>query len=201
MVLSRTFRVLVLAVLFGAAISYLKGIGPGLRSDVGNLSAPWLVLPFLASLGATSLSRGSAMGLITSTLALAGFYAVQTLMLQDHLGNGGFLRELPFEMSANRIYLLAGVATGPVLGVFGAWFGGAHRQWTWAVVGGLLVGEICVVALVQGHQLLPAPLYFRWGVDHWTAYWLELAGGLAVIIGAWFRRHRLTGDVRRGVDR
>ena len=54
-------------------------------------------------------------------------------------------------------------------------------------VGGLLVGEICVVALVQGRQLLPPPLYFKWGVANWTAYWLEMACGLAIILTAWSR--------------
>jgi hypothetical protein len=180
-------RILALAVLFGAVASGVKGFDAGLRGDLGNLSAPWLLLPFLASLSSRSLVRGGLVGLTASAIALVGFYVVQTFMLQGHLGGGGYFRELVVEVEANRIYLLAGAATGPVFGALGAWFGRTYRRWTLVPVGGLLVGEICVVALVQGRQLLPPPLYFKWGVANWTAYWLEMACGLAIILTAWSR--------------
>jgi uncharacterized membrane protein len=197
-VVPRPIRILVMAVLFGAVASYVKGLDAGLRGELGNLSAPWLLLPFLASLRCRSLVRGALVGITASVIALVVFYAVQTFMLQGHLGGGGFPRELVTEIGANRIYLLAGVATGPLFGAVGAWFGRTYRVWTWAAVGGLLVGEICVVALVQGHQLLPAPLYFNWGVDSWTAYWLEMACGLAIILVAGSFEHFMRGKERRG---
>jgi uncharacterized membrane protein len=175
-----------MALLFGVVASYVKGLDAGLRGELGNLSAPWVLLPFLASLRCRSLVRGALVGLGASAIALVAFYAVQTLMLQGHLGGGGYLRELAVEVGANRIYLLAGVATGPAFGALGAWFGRTYRRWTWVAVGGLLVGEICVVALIQGHQLLPPPVYFNWGVNNWTAYWLEMACGIAIILTAWF---------------
>jgi hypothetical protein len=197
-VLSRPVRILAMALLFGVVASYVKGFDAGLRGDLGNLSAPWVLLPFLAALSCRSIVRGAWVGLTASVIALVGFYAVQTFMLQGHLGGGGYLRELVTEVRANRIYLLAGAATGPAFGALGAWFGRTYRQWTWVAVGGLLVGEICVVALVQGQQLLPAPLYFKWGVANWTAYWLEMACGLAIIVAAWSFERFMRGKEHRG---
>ena len=115
---------------------------------------------------------------MTSTLlALLGFYAALTGILMDHLGEGGYLRHFVVEIGANRIYLLAGLVTGPLFGALGAWVGKRFRRNVWLIVGSLIAGEIAVVALVQGHELLPAPLYFEWSVDDWAPYVAEFALG------------------------
>jgi hypothetical protein len=190
-------RVLLLSAAFGVAAALLKGDSPGLRGALGNLSAPWLLVAFLAALGCGTLLRGLVVGTAATVVALVAFYVTATLVLAGHLGGGGFAVELSKELAANRIYLLFGLVTGPLLGVSGAWVGRRHRDLTWLVVGGLLAGEIVVVALVQGRELLPAPLYFRWGVDDWTAYLAELACGLAVlgvaVVALWRRRAQPTG--------
>jgi hypothetical protein len=46
-----------------------------------------------------------------------------------------------------------------------------------------------VVALVRGHQLFPAPVYFKWGVDDWTPYIGESIVGAMVVMAA-LRRKR-----------
>ena len=188
---------LLLSVAFGVASALVKGDSPGLRGALGNLSAPWLLVAFLAALGCGTLLRGLVVGTAATVVALVAFYVTVTLVLAGHLGGGGFAVELSKELAANRIYLLFGLVTGPLLGMSGAWAGRRHRDLTWLVVGGLLAGEIVVVALVQGRELLPAPLYFRWGVDDWTAYLAELACGLAVlgvaVVALWRRRAQPTG--------
>jgi hypothetical protein len=55
-----------------------------------------------------------------------------------------------------------------------------------------------VVALIQGHQLLRAPLYFNWGAANWTAYWLEMLVDFAIILVAGSFERFLRGKKLRG---
>jgi hypothetical protein len=66
----------------------------------------------------------------------------------------------------------------------------------WLVVGGLVAGAIVAVDLLQGHELMPAPLYFVWGVDDWTPYVAEAIVGVAITVAArWHRSaHRSGGQ-------
>jgi hypothetical protein len=184
---------LLLAAGFGVAAGALKGNNVGLRADIGNLSAPWLLVAFLPALRCRSAGRGALLGLVSTLLALAVFYLTLSAILMGHLGGHGYIGDLLVEIRANRIYLVAGMVTGPLLGVLGAWVGRRHPARAWLVAGGFTAGEIVVVALVRGRQLLPAPLYFKWGVDNWTPYVAECACGAVVIIAAglrngWWRR-------------
>jgi hypothetical protein len=185
----RLLGALALAALFGVVAGLVKGNDPGLRGAVGNLSAPWLLVGFLPALRSRTLLRGAATGLAATLVALAGFYAVLTVVLAGHLGGGGPVRELLVEVRANHLYFLAGAVCGPLAGAAGAWLGRSRGPATaWVVAGVLLATEVLVVALVQGRQLLPAPLYFRWGVSDWRAYVGEAAVGLAVLAAVWWRR-------------
>jgi hypothetical protein len=182
---------LLLAAAFGVAAGVFKGNESGVRGAIGNLSAPWLLVALLPALRCRTLPRGALMGLVSTLVALVGFYAALTAVLAGHLGGHGFLAELRVEAEANRIYFLAGVVSGPVFGAVGAWVGRRHPQSVWLVVGALVASEIFVVALVQGRQLLPAPLYFAWGVGDWTPYIGESMVGVAVVLAAlWRRRSR-----------
>lgn len=54
----RLLPIVLSAAVFGVAMSVLKGTDTGIRDDVDNLSAPWLLLPFFA--GAAGRGRGPA---------------------------------------------------------------------------------------------------------------------------------------------
>jgi hypothetical protein len=176
-------------VLFGVLAGLVKGDDTGLRAQLGNLSAPWLLVALIPASGCRTVLRGACIGLLCTGVALLGFYATLTVVLAGHLGGGGFARELLVEVEANRIYFLAGMVTGPVLGAAGAWLGRRHRGTVWPVAGALLAAEIVAVAGLQGRQLAPPPLYFVWGVTHWTAYVAESLLGLLVLgFALWHRR-------------
>jgi Family of unknown function (DUF6518) len=185
----RVVHCLLLATVFGVAAGLCKGDSTGFRANVANLSAPWLLVAYLPALRAGTPLRGALAGLVSTLGALTGFYATLTVVLAGHLGGGGYVAELLVESEANRIYFLAGMVTGPLLGAVGAWVGARGGRAPGAVAGALVAGEIVVVALVQGRQLLPAALYFRWGVDDWTPYLMESAVGTAIALIALFR-HR-----------
>ncbi|MDX6326095.1 MAG: hypothetical protein QOK15_2449 [Nocardioidaceae bacterium] len=182
------------AVLFGITMAVVKGDHPGLRGAIGNLSAPWLLVAFLPALRCRSAGRGAVTGLTSTVAALAGFYATLTVVLAGHLHGGGYLRELAVETSANRIYFVAGLVTGPLMGVLGAWVGTRYPAAAAYVVGGLVATEAAAVALVQGHQLAPPPFYFSWAVDDWRPYLAETLIGVLVLGAAlWRSRRRVSG--------
>ncbi len=188
----RVVTVLLLPAVFGIVMGLFKGDDAGLRSGIGNLSAPWLLVALLPALRCRTMWRGALVGFGSTMAALAGFYAALTVVLAGDLGGGGQVREFLVEAGSNRIYFLAGMVTGPLLGVIGAWVGNRHHSVWVLVVGCLVAGEIAGVALVQGLQLAPPPLYFRWGVDDWTPYIGESLLGLAIIVAAVARRRPRT---------
>lgn len=147
--------VLLVAAVFGIVTAAFKGDNPGLRSAIGNLSAPWLLVAFLPATLFGRLLVGVLMGLVSTLVALAGFYVTLTVVLAGHLGGGGPVREFFVEAGANRIYFVAGLVTGPLFGALGAYVGRRHRSVLAFVVGGLLAGEIAAAALLRGHQLAP----------------------------------------------
>ncbi|TWP33210.1 hypothetical protein [Leekyejoonella antrihumi] len=75
----RGFTVMLLlggSTLFGVLFAVLKGTGGGWHMVLGNLSAPWLVLPIAA--GAVASRRSVTSGLVgglAALLSLAAFYA------------------------------------------------------------------------------------------------------------------------------
>jgi Family of unknown function (DUF6518) len=194
-VTSRVVSCLLLAAAFGIAAGLFKGNSTGLRADIGNLSAPWLLVAYLPALLAATPLRGALVGLVSTLVALAGFYATLTIVLAGHLGGGGYAAEFLVESRANRIYFLAGVVTGPIFGALGAWAGARGRSAAGAVAGVLLAGEIAVVALVGSRQVLPPPLYFRWGVDDWLPYVVESAVGVLIVVIAVYRHRRRSAIV------
>ena len=188
----RMLTVLMAAAAFGVLAGAFKGNETGLRAGMGNLSAPWLLVAFLPALRCRTGLRGAVVGLLSTFVALVGFYATLTIVLSGHLGGGGYLRELVIEGQANRIYFLAGLVTGPLFGAAGAWIGRRHPSVGWLVVGGLAAGEIVGVALLQGRQLAPPPLHFVWAVTDWTPYVAESLLGVGILVVAlWRRRFRM----------
>ena len=70
---------LLLAAPFGAVAGAFKGNDPGLRSGIGYLSAPWLLIAFLPALQRRRARLGALTGLLSTLVALVGFYAALTL--------------------------------------------------------------------------------------------------------------------------
>jgi hypothetical protein len=189
----RTLGLVLAAIAFGVVAGVVKGDSAGLRSDIGNVSAPWLLVGLIPAAWSRSVGRGIAMGTVCSLAALLGFYATLTVVLSGHLGGGGYLSELRVELDANRIYLLAGVGSGPLCGAWGARLARSRRAWLWLAAGALLIGEVIAVAALNGRQLMPAPLYFSWTVSDWPVYIAEGVAGLTVAAAAaWSLRARAT---------
>ena len=145
----RLVTVLVGAFAFGVVAALLKGqSGDGralvsqVRSELGNLSAPWVLIAWVAGTRTDRIWRGALLGLAATLVALVGFYVVSGIV--EEMGNDVVSSSLRW-ISANRVYFEAGIVSGPVFGAFGAWWARRRSPSALVVVGLLLLGEPLVL--------------------------------------------------------
>jgi hypothetical protein len=180
--------ILAVSVVFGVVMAWIKGNGAGLSDAVGNISAIWLLLPFLA--GATADGRrvvvGALFGLLATLAALTGFYFAESFVLD--LGQHPWLTDLSLTMGAITYYAEWGLITGPIFGALGLWW---RRRRSVAAAG--LIGAVFVLEpmawwlydmRIGGGSAYPVPGY--------PALWLsEIAIGVGcfVLLRRIARRH------------
>jgi uncharacterized protein DUF6518 len=206
----RLARVLVVAFAFGLLAAWAKGPGgvhalAEIRSALGNLSTPWLLVAFAAGAMRSRLGAAALVGLLATTVALTGFYLLGSLV-QD-LGGHGFAADLRLELAANRGYLEGGLITGPLFGALGAWWRQRRTLHASALAGVLLMAEPLILLLLgmfgPGHVLGAAqglPMVVRlvpgWGLSPdssriaMAVYAGEFVVGLGVLLLASIRRPR-----------
>jgi Family of unknown function (DUF6518) len=176
----RFLVVLVGAFAFGLFAAWAKGQNTDaltllsrLRADLGNLSTPWLLVPFAAGLVVPHRWGSAVAGFAATMAALVGFYLLTTLVID--LGGHGFVADFRKELLANRYYLEAGIVTGPLFGALGGWWKRSSRLPWLLLVGILLVAEPLVLfgmdALgavgITSANHLPGPLILLsgWGLS------------------------------------
>ncbi|MFL5961729.1 MAG: hypothetical protein ACJ757_02385 [Gaiellaceae bacterium] len=159
---------LVLAALFGGGDQYLGSLAwHPWAADVSLLSAPWLVLPFLAGATQRDPRRAALLGFACTASALAG-YGLMTLSPVEsaHLS---VATAAAFVRSESPV-IVGGLFTGPLFG----WLG---QRWR---VDGAWVGALATAALVCLEPLARVPagdaIRFR---PVWMA---EVAVGIALAI-------------------
>ena len=165
---------------FGAADQYL-----GSRSALGawvaavsGMSAPWLVLPFVAGMSQERRDRAIALGLVVTIAALAGYFA----MTYSPLENVPIARFAPgigrlVISGYNPLWILGGLVSGPLYGYLG------HR---WRVapswIGSAVVtAALCLEAPARRLVGMPTGPGLVWGVE--VAVGVAAAGafGLAIV--------------------
>lgn len=173
---------LLLAAAFGAGDQYLGSLtgsghvwAAGWSSDISLLSAPWLVLAFVAGTTQRDPRRAALLGLACTYVALLG-YGVMTLTPVEN-AHLTFTTLRGFVVS-ERIVFFGGIVTGPLFG----WFG-----WRWRnrrAIGGALVtaAALCLEPLVR--RASANTIRYR---DVWLA---EVAAGLVLAAAALVRRPR-----------
>jgi hypothetical protein len=184
---------LVLSAIFGAADQYLGSLPGSHRwagqmpwmTDVSLLSAPWVLLPFLAGASQREPRRAALLGFACTLAALAG-YALMTLSPVEHAeltarSFAGFVR------SSDRV-IVGGLVTGPLFGWLGyRWH--ARRAWLGAL---LVAAAFCLepLARVSAAQEIRVR----------TVWMLEVAVGLAfaAYVALATRRTRAAAPATRG---
>jgi hypothetical protein len=162
---------LFLSAAFGAGDQYLGSLtgsghpwAAGWSTDISLLSAPWLVLPFVAGATQRDSRRAALLGLACTYAALLG-YALMTLSPVEHAHLS--VATIRGFVVSERSVLIGGIVTGPLFG----WFG---RQWrTRRAIAGALVtaAALCLEPLARRATI--DPIQYR---DVWLA---EVALGLA----------------------
>lgn len=118
------------AVAFGAADQYLGSrIALGAwAASVSGMSAPWLLLPFVAGMTQTERRRAALLGLAATLFALAGYFAM-TLSPWEGVPLGRFPADLLALVHSNLRNLVGGFVTGPLFGLLGRRWR-TRRSWT-----------------------------------------------------------------------
>jgi hypothetical protein len=136
---------LVLATVLGGGDQYLGSLSryPAL-TDISLLSAPWLLMPFLAGCTQREPKRAALLGLGCTYAALLG-YGVMTLSPVEgaHLN---LATVTAFVRSESPVFV-AGVMTGPVFGWFGQRWR-VRRAWLGALV---TAAALCLEPVARSH--------------------------------------------------
>ena len=174
---------------FGAFESVLKGNGPGVRDGIGNLSAPWVVLPMLAGVAVAErrIVYGAAIGLMTTSVALAGFDLSNAFVLD--LGHRSTVQHIGLTLNIGNAWLKAGVLSGPAMGALGAWISRRGRFAVAAIGAGIVLLEPLAVYLAY----LASNGAFAGGDGNWNGVYAgEIAVGVITTAALWwFRKAKL----------
>jgi Family of unknown function (DUF6518) len=191
--MKRTISVMIGAVAFGVIAAILKGNDAGVRDSIGNISAPWLLLPFFAGRTQRGVLRGAAIGADACLLACVGFYAAESIVLD--LGPHSWLTDLQLAVRAGRQYFLAAIICGPLFGVLGAAQPRWRRVLTAGVVGLTLIGEPPAVFLWLARTgVAPSDTGM---VTAYPILWIgEMVLGLALMIVVTLRSYGSLGRSR-----
>lgn len=156
-----------LGLAFGLGVAVLKGDGGGLRYALGNVAAPWLIIPLFAGRSCRTRIRASLLGATVTVASLAGFYAWSSFAY-DLVNSHTRMNNLSF--------VVVGCAAGLVCGATGY---GSHAVpgLAQAAVGFILVGEPVVLLALQNVHGATVTESFK-GVKV-----AEIAVGIAVL--AW----------------
>lgn len=180
------------AAAFGAADQYLGtvrflvefGRWPSTASQV---SATWLLLPFLAGCTQRSARSSAAIGLVSTQVALLA-YALMTVSPFEGVALAAAPSAFAAMAAANMVYVLCGLVSGPAYG----WLGFRWRTARSPVAAAFVIGALCLEPFVRatvGRRYDPAVV---WQVE--IALGIAVAIGFATMIAA--RRRALPADRR-----
>lgn len=156
---------LVLSAAFGAGDQYLGSLAHHPWGAVRSLSAPWLVLAFLAGATQRQPRRAATLGLASTYAALCGY----GLMMLSPVGTHHLTLTAAWAYLGNeRNVFLASLVTGPLFG----WLGWRWRSGS-AIAGALVIAAaLCLEPLVR--RVTVKPIRFL------DVAVVEVAAGLAV---------------------
>lgn len=152
---------------FGAADQQLgtltAELGPW-TSTAAQMSAPWLVLPFLVGITQQHPRKAAVLGLVVTASALVGYFAMTYSPVEIHPWTfdrftSGFVAVTT--SGYNPFYILGGLVTGPLFGLLGQRWR-LRRSWVSAA---MVTGALCLEPLARwasGQLMPPAPV---WAVE------------------------------------
>jgi hypothetical protein len=168
----------ILGLVFGAGDQYLGSMSwvGSWAATAAQVSAPWLILPFVIGTTQQRSRRAAMLGLVVTVSALLGYFAMTYSPMETHPWTSArFLAGMVAVTTRgwyNPLYILGGVVMGPLFGVLGQ----RWRVRRWWVSAAIVAGALCmepVARFATGQLAPPAPV--------WT---IEIIAG--AIVGALF---------------
>ena len=162
----------VAGLLFGAVDQFLGTIHFGPWGwTVSGMSAPWLILPFLAGMIQEHRRRAMTVGLVVTMAALAGYFAMSNSPMEGVPLDRFWGRVVTMVSTGyNPLWIVAGIATGPLYGFLGHRWRVA-RSWISAV---LVTSALCFEPLARKFAGMLSGPPLVWGA--------EVAVGTAVAV-------------------
>jgi hypothetical protein len=179
----------------GAADQFLGSrsgtLGPW-AATAAQVSAPWLIVPFLLGVTQPRARRAAALGLIVTLSALLGYFAMTYSPIEIHPWTFHRFTEgmvaITIRERYNGLYILGGLVTGPLFGLLGQRWR-VRRSWVSAA---LVAGALClepVARWIVGQLMPPAHV---WGAE--VASGAVLAAVFAYGLITWRRTSRLSSE-------
>jgi uncharacterized protein DUF6518 len=137
----------VAGLIFGAVDQFLGTLHFGPWGwTVSGMSAPWLILPFLAGMTQERRRRAMTVGLVVTMAALAGYFAMSHSPMEGVPLDRFWARVVTMVSTGyNPLWILAGIATGPFYGFLGHRWRVA-KSWISAV---LVASALCFEPLAR----------------------------------------------------
>lgn len=142
---------IVLGFMFGAIDQYLGTVHVTSRLGwwtitVSGMSAPWLILPFLAGMTQQRAKRAVAFGTVVVLSALAGYFAMSNSVFESVPVANLWPRTVRMATTdANLLWIVGGLVTGPIYAYFGHRWRVA-RSWVGAA---LVTAALCFEPLAR----------------------------------------------------
>jgi Family of unknown function (DUF6518) len=180
----RLAPVVLAALVFGVLVAAIKGQDAGARDALGNTSAPWVLVPFLAGTRYARLRSGALAGVAATLAAFLGFYLAEAAILD--LGPHPWYVDLKLTVGSLNLYEKWGVLSGSIYGALGALWASRSVIVAPIAVGLAFIAEPLIVLLlwragIWSRQLLDYP-------SMWIAEVLIGVGGIALVAARARRR-------------
>jgi hypothetical protein len=155
----------ILGLAFGAADqqlgSHVATLGPW-AATAAQVSAPWLLLPFLIGVSQRRAPRAAVLGLVVTMSALLGYFAMTYSPMEIHPWTFDRFTAGMVAVTTrgwyNPLYILGGLVTGPLFGLLGQRWR-VHRSWVSAAI---VAGALCLEPLARwaaGQLMPPGPVW------------------------------------------
>jgi Family of unknown function (DUF6518) len=172
----RQLGLLLLAgLLFGVLVAAVKGQDVGVRDALGNTSAPWVVVPFLAGTRYARVWQAALVGVATTLAALCGFYLAEAAILD--LGPHPWTTDLRLTLGSGQYWVTWGLLSGSVYGALGGLWASRWLPAAAIAVGLAFVAEPLIVLVLKR-----ADIWGGGGLLDYPWMWItEIAIGLCAI--------------------
>jgi hypothetical protein len=159
-------------------VAVIKGQDTGVRDALGNTSAPWVLVPFLAGTRYPRVWHAALVGVATTLAAFFGFYLAEAAILD--LGSHSWYTDLKLTLGSGQVYETWGLLSGSLYGALGGVW--ASRQLLAApiAVGLAFICEPLIVLLAWWAGIWDGLLlHYSW---LWISEMLIGLAGIALVV-------------------